>query len=154
VEDLQTSREETEALNQALEARVQERTAELRRSTEELRAEIAHRERMEGELLRVRNLDSLGVLAGGIAHDFTNLLTIIQGNVEMAKAILDTDGPVQEILDEAVGACWRATLLSSQLLVFAKGGAPVRRLVSVADLVGDAVRLSTAGAPISISVKI
>src|SRR5215470_11993716 len=109
---------------------------------------------MEEELLRARKLESLGVLAGGIAHDFNNFLTIIQGNVEMAKAILDADGPVQEILGEAVDACRRATFLSSQLLVFAKGSAPVRRLAFAADLVGDAVQLARAGAPTSISVNI
>jgi hypothetical protein len=62
VEDLQVAKAETEALNQALELRVQERTAELRNSTEHLQAEIAQREQMEEELLRVRKLESLGVL--------------------------------------------------------------------------------------------
>ena len=63
VEDLQAAKHQTEALNQQLERRVQERTAELRESAELLRAEIARRERTEEELLRVRNLESLGVLA-------------------------------------------------------------------------------------------
>ena len=85
VEGLQAARQETEALNQVLELRVQERTAELHRSTDQLRAEIAQRERMEEELLRARKLESLGVLAWGIAHDFNNFLTVIQGNIELAK---------------------------------------------------------------------
>jgi len=69
VEDLQAAKSHAEALNERLEVRVQERTAELRRSTEQLRAEIAQREQIEEELLRARKLESLGVLAGGIAHD-------------------------------------------------------------------------------------
>jgi signal transduction histidine kinase len=152
VEGLQAAKKETEALNQILELRVQERTAELHKSTEQLRAEIAQREQMEEQLLRARKLDSLGVLAGGIAHDFNNFLTVIHGNIGLAKGQLNVREPVQEILDQAASACQRAAFLSSQLLTFAKGGAPVRRVVSVAQLVMDAVRLARTGAPTSISV--
>ena len=61
----------------------------MQQSNARLRAEIEHREQMEEELLRVRNLESLGVLAGGIAHDFNNFLTIVQGNIELAKMQLE-----------------------------------------------------------------
>ncbi len=154
VEDLQAAKNQAEAANQALELRVQERTAELRKFTEQLQTEIAQREQMEEELLRARKLESLGVLAGGIAHDFNNLLTVIQGNTELAKAHLDVGNPVQGELDQITSACQRAALLSSQLLTFAKGGAPMRRLVPVAKVVTDAVHLSCAGAPTDITVHI
>jgi CheY-like chemotaxis protein len=65
---------------------------------------------------------------------------------------LSVEGPVQDILDETRTACQRAAFLSSQLLTFAKGGAPVRRITSIARLVMDAVQLARAGAPISIDV--
>jgi signal transduction histidine kinase len=154
VQDLRRANEETEALNQALELRVQERTAELQQSTEQLRAEIAHREQIQGELLRVRNLESLGALAGGIAHDFNNFLTIVQGNTELVKEQLGAGDPIEAILDETARACRRAASLSAQLLTFAKGGAPVRRVVPVGNLIMDAVHLVRAGAPISVSVAI
>ncbi len=154
VEGLVAANSQTEALNQALEFKVQERTAELLKSAEQLRAEIAQREQMEEELLRARKLESLGLLAGGIAHDFNNFLTIVQGNVELAKAHLSPEDPVQKNLNQTAEACRRAAFLSSQLLTFAKGGAPVRHVVSVGKLVADAVRLSRAGAPISVSVHI
>ena len=67
---------------------------------------------------------------------------------------LESDEPVQAILDETANACQRAAFLSSQLLTFAKGGAPVRRLVSVGQLVTDAVHLARAGAQTSIEVSI
>ncbi len=152
--DLHAANSETEALNQELDLRVQERTSELLKSTEYLQAEIKRREQMEEELLRARKLESLGVLAGGIAHDFNNFLTIIQGNIELAKQRLNPKEPLQRILNEAASTCLRATSLSSQLLTFAKGGEPVRRLVSVAQLVMDAVHLVRAGTPISITVDI
>jgi two-component system, cell cycle sensor histidine kinase and response regulator CckA len=154
VEDLRAAKNQTEAANQALELRVQERTAELQRSTEQLRAEIAEREQMEEEVLRARKLESLGVLAGGIAHDFNNFLMVIRGNIELAKAHLDVGDPVQGFLDQIAGAYHQAALLSSQLLTFAKGGAPIRRVVSVKTLVTDAVHLARAGAQTSITVYI
>ncbi|MGC9946747.1 MAG: ATP-binding protein [Bryobacteraceae bacterium] len=154
VEDLRAAKGHAEALNQQLEVRVLERTAELHRSAEQLRAEIAQREQVEEQLLRARKLESLGVMAGGIAHDFNNFLTVVQGNIEMAKLRLSPDEPVQAILDQTASACQRATFLSSQLLTFAKGGAPVRRLVSMAGLVMDAVHLARAGAQTSIEVNI
>lgn len=154
VEDLQAAGRRTEALNEELEVRVQERTAELHRSTQQLRAEIAQREQIEEQLLRARKLESLRVLAGGIAHDFNNFLAVVQGNVELAKARLARDAPVQAILDEMASACKRAAFLSSQLLTFSKGGAPVRRLVSLAQLVKDAIPLARAGARTSFDVYI
>ena len=143
-----------EVLNEHLEARVQERTDELSQSTLQLRAEIAQRQQIEEQLLRSRKLESLGVLAGGIAHDFNNFLAVVQGNVELAKAQLDRDAPVQPLLDETASACKRAALLSSQLLTFSKGGAPVRRLVSLAQLVVDAIPLARAGTQTSFDVRI
>jgi signal transduction histidine kinase len=154
VEDLRSANHATAALNQALELRVQERTAELYQSAQQLRAEIAHREQAEEELLRARKLESLGVLAGGIAHDFNNFLTVVQGNIEVAKAQLNQQEAAQEFLDQAASACQRAKFLSSQLLTFAKGGAPVQRVVSIAELVTDAVQLARTGSPVAIEVTI
>jgi signal transduction histidine kinase/ActR/RegA family two-component response regulator len=154
VEDLKAANQQTAALNQDLERRVEERTGELNRSTEQLRAEIAQREQAEEELLRARKLESVGVLAGGIAHDFNNFLTVVLGNIELAKAQLKSGKPAENFLEHAAKACQRATFLSSQLLTFAKGGAPVRRVVSIAQLVTDAVQLARTGSPVNVDVKI
>jgi signal transduction histidine kinase/ActR/RegA family two-component response regulator len=154
VEELRAANRETAALNQVLELRVEERTAELHKSTEQLRAEITQREQAEEELLRARKLESLGVLAGGIAHDFNNFLTVVQGNIEVAKAHLPPDEAPREFLDQAASACQRAKFLSSQLLTFAKGGAPVRRVASTAQLVTDAVLLARSGSSIAIELQL
>ncbi|MFN0166461.1 MAG: ATP-binding protein [Bryobacteraceae bacterium] len=154
VADLQVAKSQTDALNQELELRVQERTAKLQQSTERLRTEIEQREQMEEELLRMRNLESLGVLAGGIAHDFNNFLTVVQGNIELSRLRLTRGQPVQEILEQTLATCQRAAFLSSQFLMFAEGGAPVRRVVSVARIILEAVHLARAGAPVSIGVEI
>jgi signal transduction histidine kinase/ActR/RegA family two-component response regulator len=154
VEDLQAANQRTEALNEALEHRVEERTAELHRSAEQLRMEIKQREQAEDELLRARKLESLGVLAGGIAHDFNNFLTVVQGNIEIAKAQLSAEEPARGFLEQAANACHRAASLSSQLLTFAKGGDPVRRVVSLSKLVEDSVLLAGSGSPTRIEVEI
>jgi len=154
LERLRGANKEIEAANQALEARVRERTAELTRSTEQLKSEIAHRLEMEEELLRARKLESLGVLAGGIAHDFNNFLMVIQGHIELAKTRVKEGYAIDENLEQIARAYQRAALLSSQLLTFAKGGTPIRRLVSMADLISDSVQLARAGSSTSITVQL
>ena len=72
----------------------------------------------------------------------------------MARMQLAPEEPVQATLDEIASACQRASFLSSQLLTFAKGGVPVRRLSSIRRLVMDAVHLARAGAPTTIDVNI
>jgi signal transduction histidine kinase/ActR/RegA family two-component response regulator len=154
LKEVRAAHRETEALNQALEVKVQERTAELTHTTQQLRVEIENRERTEEELLRARKLESLGVLAGGIAHDFNNFLMVVEGNIEIARGSLPPDAPVLSVLDQMALACHRATFLSSQLLTFAKGGAPVRRLVSIKDLLIEAVNLVRAGSSLSVELNI
>jgi PAS domain S-box-containing protein len=133
---------------------VTERTAELERANERLLAEMEQRKQVEEELFRGRKLESLGVLAGGIAHDFNNFLTVISGNIALAKMHLKPVDPVCDVLQQAESACKRATSLASQLLTFGKGGAPVRRPVPLAGVVKDAVDLARAGAQVTIDMVI
>ena len=150
-------REAQAALQEAhdeLAARVAERTAELQRANERLLAEMEQRKQVEEELFRGRKLESLGVLAGGIAHDFNNFLTIISGNIALAKMDLNPADSVCEILEQAAVACKRATSLALQLLAFGKGGAPIRKPAPLATIVTDAVDLVRAGAEVTIDLVI
>jgi signal transduction histidine kinase/ActR/RegA family two-component response regulator len=154
VEELRTANQQVAAWNQELERHVEERTAELQLSTQQLKTEIDLRHQTEEELLRARKLESLGVLAGGIAHDFNNFLTVVQGNIEVAKSRLSSAEPAQAFLDQAVSACQRAKSLSSQLLTFAKGGTPIRRVVSITQLIADAVHLAQTGSHVRIVTEL
>ena len=116
--------------------------------------DITMRKHVEEELFRGRKLESLGVLAGGIAHDFNNFLTIIAGNIALAKMRIKPADPVCDILEQAAVACNRATSLASQLLTFGKGGAPVKRPTPLAGVVKDAVDLVRAGATVTIDLAI
>lgn len=99
--------------------------------------DISGRRALEEEALKARGLESLGVLAGGIAHDFNNILTGVIGNLTLARHYGSGDPALNGVLDEAERSAWRARELTMQLLTFAKGGAPVKKVGSVADTVRD-----------------
>ena len=137
-----------------LATRVTERTAELREANERLLAEMEQRKLAEEELLRARKLESLGILAGGIAHDFNNFLTIISGNIALAKMHLKSTESVCTILDSAEAACRRATSLTAQLLTFGKGGAPVRKPTLIPAVIKEAINLVAAATQVMIKLDI
>jgi len=75
------------------------------------------------------------LLAGGIAHDFNNILTVIFGNIILAKLSQDEKSGSYEKLLEAEQSIVRAKELTHQLLTFSKGGAPVNETADISDLV-------------------
>lgn len=99
--------------------------------------DITERKRLEEELLRVQKLESVGLLAGGIAHDFNNILTMILGNVSLAKMQVASENEIFEMLSEAETASLKAQALTKQLLTFAKGGAPVKETTSIKDFLKE-----------------
>ncbi len=111
--------------------------------------DVTWRKNMEEELLRTQKLDSLAVLAGGIAHDFNNMLTVIMSTVTLAKIYAGGDSRVTAKIEEAEEEIIHARDLTGQLLTFAKGGAPVKRLSSLPDLVRDTVAFSLKGSNVA-----
>jgi PAS domain S-box-containing protein len=110
--------------------------------------DIGERKRAAEESLRFSKLESLGTLAGGIAHDFNNILAAILGNIGLA-ALDDKIGPrVKDRLAQAEAACLRAEALSRQLLTFAKGGAPVKKLFAVPELLTETTVFACVGSPV------
>ncbi len=124
---------------------VDERTRELLKANENLRREMADRERMEQELVKAQKLESLGVLAGGIAHDFNNLLASIMGNISLAMLDLESDNDAFRQLEAAERASLRAQDLTRQLLTFSKGGEPVKRTTMIAELIRESASFSLRG---------
>lgn len=123
-----------------LEEQVAIRTAELEESNTSLRTQITENAKIEEELFRTRQLESLGILAGGIAHDFNNLLTAILGHASLIKRRASPDDKIYESLGSIETASIRASDLTYQLLTFAKGGAPIKKLSSIAEVIGDSAR--------------
>ena len=99
--------------------------------------DITERKRMEEELLRAQKLESVGMLAGGIAHDFNNILTIILGNVSLAKMQAKPEDKIFDLLSGAETGSARAQMLTRQLLTFAKGGVPVKETASIKDILKE-----------------
>lgn len=111
--------------------------------------DISERKRAEDERLTRSKLESLGTLAGGIAHDLNNILTVISGNIGLAQLEAPSEGGnLISFLSKAGQAAQHAAHLSSQLLTFSKGGAPVKKVVPVAQLLEQSVQFSLYGSNI------
>ncbi|MBU5639084.1 PAS domain S-box protein [Geomonas sp. Red69] len=108
--------------------------------------DVTIQRRLLNEQVKNQKLESLGVLAGGIAHDFNNIMTGIMGSIALARMSLDSHERLSALLAQAEGACLRATNLSNQLLTFAKGNRPVKKLVTAKALVESAIALALKGA--------
>ena len=84
------------------------------------------RKKTREELQKLRNLESLGLIAGGIAHDLNNLLKTILDNIASAKIYVPSGNEAFSRLIDVENACKKARQLSNQLLTFTKGGEPSR----------------------------
>ena len=117
--------------------------------------DITERKRTEGERLTTSKLESLGTLAGGIAHDLNNILTVISGNIGLAQIEAPADcGNLLSFLSKAGQAAQHAAHLSSQLLTFSKGGAPLKKVTSIAQLLEQSAEFSLYGSNLRADVDL
>ena len=107
--------------------------------------DITEKLKLESEIFKARKLESLGVLAGGIAHDFNNILTGIITNLFMAKCTMPQTSENYNLLVDAEKACLRASRLTKQLLSFSKGGAPLKELASIREIIEETVGFCLSG---------
>lgn len=107
--------------------------------------DMTERKRMEEELINSRKLEAIGNLAGGIAHDFNNMLTAILGNISLAMLDAEPGSELYSLLTPAEHACYQARNLARQLLTFSRGGAPVKSIASLGDLIQTATNFSLSG---------
>lgn len=116
--------------------------------------DITDRKRIEAERLKLSKLESVGVLAGGIAHDFNNVLTGLFGNIEMAKVFLPPTHKAHKFLESAMRSMERATHLTKQLLTFARGGDPIREILSIGGVITETAQFSTRGSNVKLKIDI
>ncbi|WP_020677547.1 ATP-binding protein [Geopsychrobacter electrodiphilus] len=109
------------------------------------------RARLEDQLQQSQKIESIGLLAGGLAHDFNNILAGLYGNISLAKNKLTRtlpEHPGLRYLNAAEKSLGRATSLTNQLLTFAKGGVPVKEILALDSLIEDVVQFSLSGSKV------
>jgi len=107
--------------------------------------DITDREYLLSERLKAQKLESISVLAGGIAHNFNNVLTGIIGYISYARKHLEDTSKVSQILESAEKSSYRAAGLARQLLTFSHGSNTPHATVSVDTLVEESVSLFLSG---------
>ena len=142
-----------------LEARVQERTAELLLMNAQLQQEVTERKRaeearsrLEEQLYQSRKMEALGTLAGGIAHDFNNILAVMLGYSELALFESPGQTPSAQYLQEVLTAGKRAKNLVQQILTFSRKSDDQRKPISLQVLIQEALTLLRAVLPATIDI--
>jgi PAS domain S-box-containing protein len=107
--------------------------------------DISDKIALEAELFKARKLESMGVLAAGIANDFSVILSEIITHLFAAKIFLRAGDDAYRNITNAEAAAFRASRITKQLLTFSKGGAPVKERASIRALIEDSVGFSLSG---------
>jgi signal transduction histidine kinase len=121
----------------------------LRYAIERGRAEAAER-----RLLEAQRLESLSVLAGGIAHQLNNLLVVIIGNASLAATALDPHDPVREHLVDIEAASQQAARLARQMLAYSGRGGLLMRTVDLNEIVRSACTAFTEHLPPNVCFRL
>jgi signal transduction histidine kinase len=121
----------------------------LRHAIERARAEAAER-----RLLQAQRLESLSLLAGGIAHQLNNLLMVIMGNASLATTALDAEDPLREYLVEIESASQQAARLARQMLAYSGRGGFAVRPVDLNEIVRSACLAFTERVPANVDVRL
>lgn len=103
-------------------------------------AEAEH-DRLETQLRQAQKIESVGKLAGGIAHDYNNMLSVIMGYTEMALDGLDQDDAIREHLTEVLGAAQRSVEITRQLLAFARKQTIDPRVLNLNDTIAGMLKM-------------
>ncbi len=118
----------------------------------------AERRKLESELLHARRMEAIGQLAGGVAHDFNNILTAILGSAELLRAQMDprvtTDAARLLLLDQIQAAAQRAATLTRQMLSFSRRQARQREVLHLNQLVRELEPLLRRVIPESVEIAL
>ena len=102
---------------------------------------ISKQKRLQTQLQQAKRMDAISTLAGGIAHQFNNILSGITGNTELLQMEYEGDNKIKEFGERLFGLTTRMTNLTSQLLAYARGGKYQERQLSVRELVKETLPL-------------
>jgi two-component system cell cycle sensor histidine kinase/response regulator CckA len=114
--------------------------------------DITERKTLERQLGQAQKMEAVGHLAGGVAHDFSNILSVIGGCSELALRRADAESPLRPYLDEIRRAADRSTGLVRQLLAFSRGQTVEPRVLDLDDVVRGIEEMLRALIPESIEL--
>ncbi|MFH2093349.1 MAG: ATP-binding protein [Pseudomonadota bacterium] len=103
--------------------------------------DITELKRMEAQLQQAQKMESVGRLAGGVAHDFNNMLGVILGHTEMALEQIDPSAPLYSSLQAIQHAAERSADLTRQLLAFARKQTVDPKVIDINDTVGGMLKM-------------
>ncbi len=110
--------------------------------------------KMQQEILKIQRLEAVSLLAAGIAHDFNNLLTALMGNLSLAKDMVPHYSDAAKIIALAENSAEKGQDITNQLLVYAKGGVPERKISQVTKLIKETTHFLLKGSKIEHSINI
>jgi signal transduction histidine kinase len=155
--------DETEYLaeyNARLIAKLEKKLIELEAVHDELRRDIAAREkaeaeraRLESRLRQAQKLEAIGTLAGGIAHDFNNILGGIVGYADLVRHAAPDVATAREYADEILRASHRAGELIRQILAFSRQQEQSRQPIRLGRPVAEALKLMRASLPAEVALE-
>ena len=106
-----------------------------------LAQDVAERASLERQLRQAQKMEAIGQLAAGVAHDFNNILTVIQGHAGLMKQKLEADNPLTQSLDQTIKASNRAATLVRQLLMFSRKQVMQTRNLDLNEIIGSATKM-------------
>ena len=127
-------------------------TAARQELAERLQAE-EEQEKLERQLRQAQKLETIGTLAGGVAHDFNNILTPILVYSEMAAKHLGSEHPTRADLEHVITGANRAKDLVKQILTFSRQSENETILIELAPIVKEALKLLRASLPSTIAIE-
>jgi|GEM_PF-1642103 len=110
--------------------------------------DITQRKQAEKENIKLKNLEAIGTLAGGIARDFNQYLTSIIGSISLAKLSLHDTEKIHRALNRAEEMSFKAADLANMLVTFSDGGVPVYKETSMTSLIKSIISIDFSRSPI------
>ncbi len=115
--------------------------------------DVTEARRMREQRIRMQKLESVGILAGGLAHDFNNMLMAISGSLAVLK-LREQDQKKLHWISLAEQSCSEAAEVTSRLITFARGGDPVTRAMDISDLVRSVVEMDNSSGMVKAGIEI
>lgn len=136
-----------------LEYKINQRTCELENKNIELKKTIAERQALEHQLLQSQKMESLGTLAGGVAHDFNNILTAILSNTEIGLLKLSNDSSIRKYFESIAVSSDRAAFLVKQILTFSRMETTELEVLDLSKSLLEDLRMVNSVIPSNIEIK-